>query len=107
MALQPTPGSLDGQGCWSGNTVIDEDGTPTILYTGIRSTSPLLGSYIVGSESHHLSLPVSIQWIVKQPHNFSSATWCQRANGDSVDDKIDGRLGLGLLMKPFNCPVGH
>lgn len=37
MALQPTPGGLDGQGCWSGNTMVDEDGTPTILYTMTRS----------------------------------------------------------------------
>lgn len=39
MALQPTPGGLDGQGCWSGNTMIAEDGTPTILYTMVRSVS--------------------------------------------------------------------
>ena len=37
MALQPTPGGLDGQGCWSGNTMLDENGVPTILYTMVRS----------------------------------------------------------------------
>ena len=47
MALQPTPGGLDGQGCWSGNTMIAEDGTPTILYTMVRSVgscSPAQGN---------------------------------------------------------------
>ncbi|KAK9867678.1 hypothetical protein WJX84_009640 [Apatococcus fuscideae] len=36
MALQPTKGGLDGQGCWSGNTMLDENGVPTILYTAVR-----------------------------------------------------------------------
>ena len=39
MALQPTPGGLDGQGCWSGNTMLDENGVPTILYTMVRSVN--------------------------------------------------------------------
>ncbi|WP_435359583.1 GH32 C-terminal domain-containing protein [Haloarchaeobius sp. DFWS5] len=33
VALEPTPGSPDHDGCWSGCTVID-DGTPTLVYTG-------------------------------------------------------------------------
>ena len=36
IAIRPTPDSYDADGCWSGNTVIDNDGTPTILYTGVR-----------------------------------------------------------------------
>jgi beta-fructofuranosidase len=33
IALEPTPGSADSDGCWSG-VVIDNNGTPTALYTG-------------------------------------------------------------------------
>lgn len=36
VAISPTPNTYDEDGCWSGNTVIDTDGSPTILYTGIR-----------------------------------------------------------------------
>jgi len=34
LALAPTPGSADGEGCWSGYCV-NNNGTPTIIYTGI------------------------------------------------------------------------
>ncbi len=36
LALAPTPGSLDADGCWSGCTV-DDGGVPTILYTAWRN----------------------------------------------------------------------
>ena len=36
VALAPQPGTPDADGCWSGCTVIADDGTPTILYTGLR-----------------------------------------------------------------------
>ncbi len=38
-ALLPTPGGTDADGCFSGCSVIDIDGTPTILYTGVRLRS--------------------------------------------------------------------
>ena len=38
-ALLPTPGSTDADGCFSGCSVVDTDGTPTILYTGVRLRS--------------------------------------------------------------------
>ena len=34
-ALTPTPGGLDADGCWSG-CAVDDDGVPTILYTGLE-----------------------------------------------------------------------
>ncbi|WP_284013012.1 GH32 C-terminal domain-containing protein [Halobaculum litoreum] len=34
VALAPDPDGPDRDGCWSGCTVIDTDGTPTLLYTG-------------------------------------------------------------------------
>ncbi|WP_224448542.1 glycoside hydrolase family 32 protein [Haloprofundus salilacus] len=36
VALSPSPDGPDRDGCWSGCTVLDEDGTPTLLYTGGR-----------------------------------------------------------------------
>lgn len=38
-ALMPTPGGLDADGCFSGCCIIDRDGTPTIMYTGVRLRS--------------------------------------------------------------------
>jgi beta-fructofuranosidase len=35
FALTPTPGSADENGCWSG-CLVDNDGVPTIVYTGAR-----------------------------------------------------------------------
>ncbi|MFC7202895.1 GH32 C-terminal domain-containing protein [Haloferax namakaokahaiae] len=36
VALAPDPDGPDRDGCWSGCTVVADDGTPTILYTGGR-----------------------------------------------------------------------
>lgn len=38
-ALLPTPGGNDADGCFSGCCVLDADGTPVILYTGVRLRS--------------------------------------------------------------------
>jgi hypothetical protein len=38
-ALVPTPGWVDADGCFSGCCVVDYDGRPTILYTGVRLRS--------------------------------------------------------------------
>jgi beta-fructofuranosidase len=35
IALSPTPGGPDKDGCWSG-CAVDHDGTPTLIYTGVR-----------------------------------------------------------------------
>lgn len=34
VALAPDPDGPDRDGCWSGCAVVDDDGTPTLLYTG-------------------------------------------------------------------------
>ena len=39
VALTPTPGGPDQEGCFSGSAVI-RDGTAAILYTGVRSVAP-------------------------------------------------------------------
>ncbi len=38
-ALLPTPGGADADGCFSGCCIVDTDGTPIILYTGVRLRS--------------------------------------------------------------------
>ncbi len=35
-AIEPTPGGLDGDGCFSGCAALDVDGSPALLYTGVR-----------------------------------------------------------------------
>ncbi len=40
VALAPTPGSADADGCWSG-CAVDHDGTPTLIYTGGRGSQQL------------------------------------------------------------------
>jgi beta-fructofuranosidase len=35
LALTPTPGGPDADGCWSG-CFVNNDGTPTLIYTGMR-----------------------------------------------------------------------
>jgi beta-fructofuranosidase len=35
IALAPVPGSVNGNGCWSG-CVVDDDGVPTAVYTAVR-----------------------------------------------------------------------
>jgi beta-fructofuranosidase len=39
VALAPTPGGPDQDGCFSGSAV-DNGGTPTIIYTGVRNVAP-------------------------------------------------------------------
>lgn len=38
-AIVPSPGGPDADGCFSGCCVVDSDGTPVILYTGVRLRS--------------------------------------------------------------------
>lgn len=40
IALAPSPGGPDEDGCWSGSAV-DADGVPTIVYTGVRGADQL------------------------------------------------------------------
>jgi len=40
IALSPTPGSVDEDGCYSG-CIVDHDGTPTLIFTGVRGPSEL------------------------------------------------------------------
>lgn len=43
IALAPTPGGLDADGCWSG-CAVDVEGTPTLFYTGVSPQRQLLAT---------------------------------------------------------------
>jgi beta-fructofuranosidase len=63
VALAPTPGGYDSEGCFSGSTVIDK-GTPTIIYTGVQNA------------------PVDQATLVDGEHSFRE-TQCLAASHDS------------------------
>lgn len=44
VALTPTPGEADEDGCWSG-CAVDNDGVPTLIYTGVRRDAQDRGTY--------------------------------------------------------------
>jgi beta-fructofuranosidase len=43
LALAPTPGGPDGDGCWSG-CAVDDDGVPTLIYTGVYPERPCVAT---------------------------------------------------------------
>ena len=54
IALTPDPAGPDRDGCFSGSTVIN-NGVPTILYTGVRSTPPETATLRDGTHNFHES----------------------------------------------------
>lgn len=50
IALAPTPGGPDAAGCWSG-CAVDNNGTPTFLYTGVSPQTVCLAMSTDGLES--------------------------------------------------------
>lgn len=44
LALTPTPGGPDADGCWSG-CAVDDHGIPTLVYTGVRKDKASQGGY--------------------------------------------------------------
>jgi beta-fructofuranosidase len=50
VALAPTPGGYDSEGCFSGSTVIDH-GTPTIIYTGVQNAPVDQATLVDGEHS--------------------------------------------------------
>jgi len=43
IALAPTPGGPDGDGCWSG-CAVEDDGVPTLVYTGVFPQRPCIAT---------------------------------------------------------------
>ena len=50
IALAPTPGGPDQDGCWSG-CAVDNDGTPTFVYTGVNPQTVCLATSKDGLET--------------------------------------------------------
>src|SRR5579864_3611396 len=50
VALAPTKGSDDQDGCFTGSAA-DNDGTATIIYTGVKSTTPELATLRDGTHN--------------------------------------------------------
>lgn len=50
IALAPTPGGADAEGCWSG-CAVDNNGTPTVVYTGVNPQTVCLAMSDDGLES--------------------------------------------------------
>ncbi|MFJ3803746.1 glycoside hydrolase family 32 protein [Streptomyces sp. NPDC090088] len=57
IALTPTPGGPDEGGCWSG-CVVDDDGTPTAVYTGIGHDHTGLGTICLARAAD----PLLVRW---------------------------------------------
>ena len=70
IALSPTPGGPDKDGCWSG-CAIDDGGVPTLMYTGVRPQVQCLaaGSPDLLTWSKHAGNPV----IATAPAGFGPA----------------------------------
>lgn len=49
IALSPTPGGPDSEGCFSGSAVV-RDGVPTLIYTGVQNAPPDLVTLHDGNE---------------------------------------------------------
>ena len=49
VALRPRPGAVDAGGCWSG-CVVDDDGVPTAVYTGVPHTAADAGVVLARSD---------------------------------------------------------
>jgi beta-fructofuranosidase len=50
IALAPTPGGPDAGGCWTGSAV-DDDGVPTVIYTGVHPQVVCLATSAAGASA--------------------------------------------------------
>jgi sucrose-6-phosphate hydrolase SacC (GH32 family) len=79
--LFPTPGGRDADGCFSGCCVVDSDGTPTILYTGVRLRSnPECGA--LPPPEHDLNLPfveTQLSAVADRGARWPSHSMCPRS----------------------------
>ncbi|MDQ2998687.1 MAG: glycoside hydrolase family 32 protein, partial [Chloroflexota bacterium] len=105
IALAPTPGGPDADGCWSG-CIVDNGGVPTMLYTGLRGRAqrPCLATSDDGllSWHKHPGNPV----IAEPPADVDQGDFrdhCVWQAGDDwyqvIGSKIDGVGGAALLYR--------
>lgn len=103
VALAPTPGGIDSGGCWSG-CAVDNQGTPTLIYTGVSPQVVCLATSSDGMVTwqKHSANPV----IAGPPEDLRSGSgghfrdpFVWRANGPwhmVIGSKIDEVGGLVL-----------
>jgi beta-fructofuranosidase len=105
VALAPTPGGPDADGCWSG-CIVNNGGVPTMLYTGLRAGAqrPCLATSDDGLLTWHKypGNPV----IAEPPAEADARDFrdhCVWKEGDSwyqvIGGKIDGVGGAALLYR--------
>jgi beta-fructofuranosidase len=105
IALSPTPGGPDADGCWSG-CIVDNGGVPTMLYTGLRDGAqrPCLATSHDGllTWRKHPGNPV----IAEPPADVDAVDFrdhCIWREGDTwyqvIGGKIDGVGGAALLYR--------
>jgi beta-fructofuranosidase len=88
IALEPTPGDPDQNGCWSGSAVND-NGTPTILYTGATYTVPI---------ERYRGGPDARQVVCLATSNDNLVTWQKYAHNPVITPP------LGLVEEGFRDP---
>jgi beta-fructofuranosidase len=103
IALSPTPGGPDADGCWSG-CIVNNGGVPTMLYTGLRGTAqrPCLATSADGLLTWHkypgnpviAEPPADVDVLDFRDHCIwqEDGDWYQVIGG-----KIDGVGGAALL----------
>jgi len=105
IALSPTPGGPDADGCWSG-CIVNNGGVPTMMYTGVRSGAqrPCLATSDDGllTWRKHPGNPV----IAAPPAGVDAVDFrdhCIWQEGESwyqvIGSKIDGVGGAALLYR--------
>eukprot|EP00210_Caulerpa_lentillifera_P005074 g4847.t1 len=57
VAIEPTPNGFDSDGCFSGCCVLDANGVPTLLYTGVKLRSNFDQKHPLPSNEYDLQLP--------------------------------------------------
>ena len=109
VALAPTPGGSDSEGCWSGSAV-DNQGIPTLVYSGVFPQAVCLATSSDGmiTWQKHPANPV----IAGPPDDLQSVSgghfrdpYVWRADGQwymVMGSKIDGVGGLVLLYKSID-----
>lgn len=116
IALTPEPESPDERGCWSG-CFVDDDGTPTVLYTGgngheqlpclARATDDTLEMWekiqnnpVIDAPPQNIDILDSIDWRAEfRDHCVwrKNETWYQL-----IGSGIDGEGGAALLYRSDN-----
>lgn len=78
-AIAPSPGGADADGCFSGCCVLDTDGTPVILYTGVRLRSnPDCGA--LPPADRDLNLPFVESQLSAKPFPGEQFAWFTNRN---------------------------